>query len=149
MDDRDLLLMWRNDMEAERLVYSVPPAEVTMQEHEVWLSNWICKMWRKESRDSKMTEGLFLAINSETQETIGTGRITANFNSRLSSMCLIHYTVAPTCRKQGYGAKVVRALVDKAKDEMGYSTIGAKIHRENTASLKCALTGGVNAVEFL
>jgi len=150
MDDRDILRQWRNDLNAERLTSIVPPpSEVTWQEHETWLALWIYKMWRRESPNDRMREGLFMAIDSE-RGLIGTGRITTPFlHGPIVSGCLIHYTVAPEHRKKGLGTQLVRALVDEARVKMGYGTVGAQIHRANIASLKCALMGGVTAVEFL
>lgn len=150
MDDRDILMQWRNDMDCERW-FQTGDGEVTAKEHELWLARWIIEMHVKEMKSDRMRTGLFMAEVSTlgARTIVGVGRVTDNFQSRVPSACLIHFTVAPAARRCGLGTELVRELVRKAKEDMGYATVGAKIHRANEASLKCALMGGVTAVEFL
>ncbi len=57
--------------------------------------------------------------------------------------------IAPEHRRKGFGKQLVHALAHKAKDEMGYHTVGAEIARQNAASITCAIVGGVNSIGFL
>jgi RimJ/RimL family protein N-acetyltransferase len=80
---------------------------------------------------------------------VGAGRIENNFRSTPpGTFCLLSYTIAPDVRGRGFGTELVRLLVVQAQ-ALGYTTIGARIRRDNLASIKCALSGGVNAIRLL
>ena len=138
MDDRYLLLRWRYQLDDEP--WAVPgSALVERDDHELWLARWIWMMGDYGDR-----VGLFIAM--ERGFPVGTGRITESPNPH---DCRIHYMIDVAHRRKGLGLALVKALVEKATHEMKYTTVQAHIHRENRASLMCAVMGGVNAVGFL
>ncbi len=126
MDDRDLLLVWRN---------SYKPVDV--EEHTLWMSGWMAIMALDE------TQGLFVAECDGMP--VGTGRIE---DTKSLGVCVIHYFIAEEQRWKGYGTQLVRALTDQA-EAWGYDNIVAQIVRGHRASLYCAMEGGATSVEFL
>ena len=129
--DAALLLQWRNDPETRAASKSDAP--VTAEEHAQFMAKWTTRNGR---------EGLFLLLADG--EPVGTGRI----EYLNPTTCQLSYCIAPAARHQGYGVQLVRLLATQAQ-RWGYATVACRIKRGNTASLICAMQGGVNSVQLI
>lgn len=131
MDDRDFILSCRDDL------------KIGKAEHESWFARWIVRNYESSHE--------VLVVAEAVAVPVGIGRITIarlQVPVMLDTGCVVHYAIHPSSRKHGYGVELVKEMVQLAK-AMDYSTVGAYIKRDNVASLKCALAGGVNAVGFI
>ena len=122
LDDWEMLLQWRNDPITRSA--SINTAEIAPQEHRSWLTRCLA--------DPNRT----LLIAELAGRPVGTVRIDDGEQAEMS------WTVAPSARGQGVGARMVRqALVAFPK------SLVARTHVKNIASQKIAIKCGFRPKE--
>lgn len=80
---------------------------------------------------------------------VGSGRVRHRLNPALEKEGgHIGYTIRPSCRRRGYGSRICRLLMDKARDEHGLDKVLITCDTDNTASYRIIeKNGGVRAGE--
>jgi predicted acetyltransferase len=80
---------------------------------------------------------------------VGSGRVRHQLNAALEKEGgHIGYTIRPSYRRRGYGSRICRLLMDKARDEQSLDKVLITCDTDNTASYRIILkNGGVRVGE--
>lgn len=133
-EDAARLYAWR--MDPGTRANSLAPAAITPAEHRHWLTKNLANPTRR----------LYIAEGPEGP--VGTGRLDLTASVRAGEWALeaapvaeVSVTVAPEVRGQGWGTRLVAALVEAARG-LGRHRLEARIKADNTPSLLVFLRNG-------
>lgn len=126
-NDAQLLFSWRLDEETKRS--SLSTSSFSWQDHLDWLQKSI----------GSNTRILFIGEDPLGQP-VGTCRADLLEENLESPIYLLSWTVAPNMRNKGYGKQMILRLLEQQK--LQGTVLRVCIKKENTASLKIALTCG-------
>lgn len=124
MDDARMLYEWRNDPVTR--AHSFQPAPLAWEAHLSWLERTLQR------------EEINIYLVFENGVPVGTFRLDRIDREQAE----ISITIGPPMRGKGYAKKVLNAASLIAKNDLGYSSILAKIKHGNTASQKAFLRAG-------
>jgi RimJ/RimL family protein N-acetyltransferase len=127
--DARLLLTWRNDPGTRR--WTETGEIVPWPTHVTWLGEVL------------VSPRQHLLIAEAGGEPVGTAR----FVNHGDDMWEIGYTVAPECRGQGFGTKLVATALEFAKETMGPTEIRAAVDSGNEASVALLRRLGFEPIE--
>ena len=124
IEDMDLLFEWVNEEEVRRNAFST--AKIKYEEHVDWFNRII-------SRED-------VAQYIYVHDNIPVGQVRINITNCVGE---IDYSVIAEKRAQGHGARILKLLCNKVKDDYPYiKKLVGKVKSNNVASQKAFLNSG-------
>jgi RimJ/RimL family protein N-acetyltransferase len=129
-DDRDLIREWRNDEDAVR--FSVTGRPVSPGEHARWFAGLVDDPAR------------LLWIAEQQGNAVGQVRVDLSGPEGTVSIA-----VAPGWRGRGIGTSILRVLLSEIVHHAEVSTLTARAHQDNTASVRTFERAGFRRLQGL
>ena len=127
MDDVQMLLEWRNDVQTKLASHNQD--DVEKEEHLIWISRII-------NDPNRLLYVAWQKIKPDGVQAVGTCR--ADY-CKLNDVYELSWTVAPEARGRGTGKRMVAILANQLKDK----NIRAEVKADNIGSKKIALYAGM------